>query len=271
MIVLGSEQPHHLSYKRLRTALGTPSIRADLDRVEKGQVARIVELLLLTPELLRGYAPNAQLNTDDRPGIEFDAPRALFTNTSAENLADIIEQQRGRPMAAPISDLLLVNDGVLVASAMGLSVRGVEISEMNKARTQWLLTWQRQSASSRHDLVGVGSELTLSWQDGPIKTHVTRNILSNRPTESELGSRVLSLLPIQAARLGQIELADSIAAVGAISASASGRGFTLGLVWLCTAEQGELASYTARREVPEPGAADGWALLVDLAGRLQCI
>jgi spermidine synthase len=57
---------------------------------------------VLGPEVLDRFVAGAPVNSDDHPHIELDAPRALFRNTTFENLAALLEASAGArlPVAA---------------------------------------------------------------------------------------------------------------------------------------------------------------------------
>jgi tetratricopeptide (TPR) repeat protein len=79
LAVVGSVTPHQLDYERLKQQLARPEIRQDLLRVAMADPRVFVEFFWLGPEQVRQLTADVGwLHTDDRPWVEFNAPKALY-------------------------------------------------------------------------------------------------------------------------------------------------------------------------------------------------
>ena len=55
----------------------------------------VVQGFVLGPEIARRFVAGAPINSDDRPRIELDAPRALYRDTTFENLDALVAASAG--------------------------------------------------------------------------------------------------------------------------------------------------------------------------------
>lgn len=89
LIVLGSRQPIRLENGRLSTAFSTPEIKEELLRIGITRQEEIESAYLMGNKELNSFCHRAGLNTDDRPIIEFEAPKALYRPTVNQNIQSI--------------------------------------------------------------------------------------------------------------------------------------------------------------------------------------
>jgi spermidine synthase len=66
-------------------------VAEDLKQVRVTSPSVFASLLTLSPQTLKGYAGEAQRHTDDRPVLEFRAPRFIHANTGRANADRLIE------------------------------------------------------------------------------------------------------------------------------------------------------------------------------------
>jgi spermidine synthase len=71
-------------------------VAGDLQEVKVQDLYSVTSLLFLRDEELDGFAEGAVLNTDDRPVLEFRAPRFIHANTADQNFAALSGARRNR-------------------------------------------------------------------------------------------------------------------------------------------------------------------------------
>lgn len=105
IIILGSEKPLPLSRKRI-DALLNGEFREDRLRFAKiGTAAEFYSRFLLdTDGAKRFVADETDLHTDDRPLLEFEAPRGLFSANNQNALRLLFLKLKGRLLAPPLLD-----------------------------------------------------------------------------------------------------------------------------------------------------------------------
>lgn len=90
IIILGSATPLRLDEDRLTTVFSNPEIRAELLRAGIKEPKEITSAYLMGDSELKKFCKGAGLNTDDRPVIEFEAPKALYRPTTEKNISAIL-------------------------------------------------------------------------------------------------------------------------------------------------------------------------------------
>jgi len=83
--------------------MAEPAVRADLAEVEVRSPAGLATLYTLGGAALARFAQDAPRHTDDRPRLEFSAPRFLHADTARENRARILEAARGEDTPAGLA------------------------------------------------------------------------------------------------------------------------------------------------------------------------
>jgi spermidine synthase len=86
VLLIGSKQPLVFDEKELERRLSVPAVRADLKRIEIPDVATLLSLQMLSDDRMRDYAGPGEFNTEDRPLLEYWAPRAFFVNRGANDI-----------------------------------------------------------------------------------------------------------------------------------------------------------------------------------------
>ena len=84
--IVGRKGEEPLSLARWSEALEDPEIREELADIDYGEVESILSTLLLGPADLAAYLGEPELLTDDRPFLEFVAPRAMQGSHMVANL-----------------------------------------------------------------------------------------------------------------------------------------------------------------------------------------
>ncbi len=122
---------------------------------------------------MTSYTAGAQLNTDDHPRIEFNAPRNLYSDTTYANQESIVRHLGGAEMVVPVRRMAVKTSNELKAPALGLAAR------IDKALVadNWQASWrvERQLLSTKKKgtpRVVVASHALLTWQEGRDKSSI---------------------------------------------------------------------------------------------------
>jgi len=84
LLLVGSMRPVAWDFARSLAALERPAVRADLDRIHIPNLFTLLTRQLMSPlRVAEATAGPGRLNTDDRPFLEYHAPRAFFLNQGA--------------------------------------------------------------------------------------------------------------------------------------------------------------------------------------------
>jgi spermidine synthase len=86
VLLIGSKQPLSFNEEDLRRRFDLPPVRADLKRIEIPDVATLLSLQMLSEERVEDFAGVGALNTEDRPLLEYGAPKAFFVNRGANEI-----------------------------------------------------------------------------------------------------------------------------------------------------------------------------------------
>jgi len=94
VILIGSQQPLVIDSDRIRNVLALSSVKEDLQRVNILDLATVLSLEMLSPESVLRYMSVGDLNTEDHPRLEYDAPKAFFMNAAVSELDRFDERMR---------------------------------------------------------------------------------------------------------------------------------------------------------------------------------
>lgn len=96
-IVMASRAPFACTFDGLAARLADPGVGEDLEAVHIGDVYELLDCVLMGGDAVAEYLGEGPLNTEDRPIIEFGAPRAMNrVVTEYRNLEQMLPQ-RGFP------------------------------------------------------------------------------------------------------------------------------------------------------------------------------
>lgn len=135
-VVIASKEPIRVDAARFRTKLDDPKIGPDLSEVGYRTAAKLLDAFLMGDRGVETLAGDGPRNTDDRPLLEFDAPRTVRRNRSFLENLDAFRLAR-----EPIAAYLDHSDPALEAE---------------------LAKW---SAGTSHKLEAQISELAFHWGD----------------------------------------------------------------------------------------------------------
>lgn len=271
LILIGSADPHGLYYPRLQAALAQPVIRGDLSRVDMASPQQLLPTFLLGGMELADYTAGALLNTDDRPLIEFNAPRNLYAETALANLLNMIQLLEKTLLAVPVSGMVTATADGLEAPALSLTVRTTEPPAEDSWKALWLVERQVVSADPEATpQLRIGSQRLLIWREGEIETRVQVTSLSKQPTPEEQQTHLEILLRSRPVQSGHVNLPDGVQGLWVLGEMEKPGQIELAIVWTCPPVPEGVTRYVALRWLPDPGPEGREVALLDLSGRFRC-
>jgi predicted membrane-bound spermidine synthase len=94
VILIGSNQPLPMDFDRQQAAISIKDVKEDLQRIKVQDVATLLSLQMLSPESVLRYVSVGDLNTEDHPRLEYEAPRAFFIGNGAFQLSQYDERMK---------------------------------------------------------------------------------------------------------------------------------------------------------------------------------
>ncbi len=86
VLLIGSKEPMAFNEEALQAKLGIAAVRTDLERIHVPDVATLLSLQMLSGGRAAEYAGGGPLNAEDKPVLEYWAPRAFFANRGANEI-----------------------------------------------------------------------------------------------------------------------------------------------------------------------------------------
>jgi spermidine synthase len=111
-LLIGSPQNLNVDYEMLIDRLNDERLRADLGRMNIGDVAAFINKLVITEEAIPQYTKGAPLHTDDNGLLEYSAPKALLQARSTQLLEELY-RFRSKPVDM-LSSLKWVENAALI-------------------------------------------------------------------------------------------------------------------------------------------------------------
>ena len=165
LIMTGSDRPLELDMQRLQQALSDPLIGPDLNRAGIFNARDLLVHFLFSGDSVKDYAAGAEPNTDDRPRIEFNAPRSMYTGSGKANLMDIAETVDEQRYELPIKDVVDLTTSQLRATSFGLAIAGQSATPFENVQAEWWI-WRKIMKQDGGSFLGVADERLLSWTEG---------------------------------------------------------------------------------------------------------
>ncbi len=85
LILIGSKKPLKLDLAQLQAKLQDENVNRSLARIRSNDLHTIVSFLLMDETSVALFAGEAPVNTDDKPIIEYTAPKNMYLNTTGSN------------------------------------------------------------------------------------------------------------------------------------------------------------------------------------------
>jgi spermidine synthase len=86
LFLLGSEKPLEIDLERLIRRVALPDVKEDLARIDGDEQLRLLNRFVMDERSVALFTEGASLHTDDRPILEFSAPKSLHAVTLHHNL-----------------------------------------------------------------------------------------------------------------------------------------------------------------------------------------
>jgi spermidine synthase len=245
LILIGSDKPYSLEFARVDAALDEEGVRSMMDSIKRGTFEKIASAFFLGNDDLKEYAGMAPLNTDDRPRLEFNAPRNLYSMTTDRNLADIMEFLAGRSASPPVSGLARIERGSLVVPSIGLTIRPGNAS-IEKANAALLVTRQLE----KNGAIAVGTQHLLQWSEGVELISLAASSNSRAWTAEDRMAVLASTMTRGITDQGEVELPAGPRANWVAGPGADGSASTIGLAWSTSSGEGDFRDYISLRQSP---------------------
>ena len=116
LILIGTRQPQHLNFSRwVQLAHEDPSVARDNRHYFRANAPEgLLAYYVMSTDEVRKFATTDRRNSDDRPLLEFHAPRQLFRQTSDLNVEMLYEAKDGLfPVGADIPNVEAAYDAVI--------------------------------------------------------------------------------------------------------------------------------------------------------------
>ncbi len=93
IILLGSKQPIQLDPAAMQAKFETARVKENLSHIQINDIPTLLSLEIMTQSALDQYLGMGELNTEDRPLLEYWAPRAFFAHSGAPGFFAIDERR----------------------------------------------------------------------------------------------------------------------------------------------------------------------------------
>ncbi len=243
LILIGSDKPYALDYGRVSAALGEERIRLMLDLIERGTFEKIASTFFLGNDDLKAYAGDAPLNTDDRPRLEFSAPRYLYSQTTEKNLTGIVKFLAGRSVLPPVSGLVRSERGGLAVPSIGMVIRPGKAS-IEKVNAALAVTRQ----ITVNGAIAVGTQHLLQWSEGTDLISLAASSNTQAWTEEDRNAILAAAMTGGIVAQGEFQLPGRPLANWVAGSGTDPRYRTIGLAWSTRTDGGDARDYISLRQ-----------------------
>jgi spermidine synthase len=250
LILIGSEKPHGLDYARVSATLGKEKIGPMMASIGRETFEKVASTFFLGNEDLKVFAGDAPLNTDDRPRLEFSAPRYLYSMTTEKNLAGIMTFLAGRSVVPPVSGLVGNEAGSIAVPSMGLTIRPGEARIEN---VKFAFVVNRQV--SENGMITAGTQHLLEWTEGGDLISLAASSNSQPWTAADRDDILTSAMSGGVLDKGEVRLPTGEAANWVAGAGADARAGTIGLAWSSRSKEGEFRDFFSLRQLSNSSRA----------------
>ncbi len=240
LLFVGSLEPLTVFLTRFEHLLQSARGGDQLESIDLVDTAALARMFLLDDAGVRSFVSDSVLNTDDRPRVEFNAPRNLYSETTVENLVAIIDHLDGRSLTVPLEGLARTRSNGAFFDAIGLSI---ELPPGTRAHAEWKVNWTALKGSeSLPAPLGVGNRtmVTLSGRGRDIE--IERGWENLEPSSAELLASLRARTAGTPTALGNATIASGQPVVWS-SGSSNGRPFAA-MAWSCGGTTDRFSRYT---------------------------
>lgn len=86
IMIAGADLEAGFDYKRMEETFQKPEVKKDLERVMVRDAATLLSLQVLSEEKVKEFIEAGDVNSEDRPRLEYEAPQVFFVNRGAREL-----------------------------------------------------------------------------------------------------------------------------------------------------------------------------------------
>jgi spermidine synthase len=268
-VIMGSDQPYAISLDHAR-GVGAQERARELRRGNVKSDRDLVRLYLFGGELLSSYISGSGINSDDKPVIEFNAPRNLYTSTTRQNMTNIFEYLGGRKEPVPVVGMVNQSTQYLDARFMDLKISRHDGLVPSDIRSQWLVSQLSLEERGVKKYGVIGSERVMSWKEGPAMFRVQANWLPTAPGKDDLPGLLNKWTSGTGRRGGIIQRVDDFDAIWLMNGSGGSSRFQLDIVWACRYRNSGFTHYSLHARLPDPVLDMQDGALDSLMSRFHC-
>jgi spermidine synthase len=281
IIIMGSNEPHAIAWGQSNNQ-GESKRMEELERAQVFGFRDLVRLYLMGGELVSDYASGAEINSDNYPVIEFNAPKNLYADTTQQNTTSIFEYLDGRSQSVPITGLVGVNQSGVDASFMGLQILGRDA--ISSIEPHWLIRQLLVEDKGRKIYGFIDTGRVLSWKEGSNEFTLSARedyrqwrgyIPATEPPPEFAGSgsgwALIAAKPdLQTTESGFINLQGLGDTSWKKSRNQADTATLLELIWDCPSEISAATQFHLFAKLPGPDSGSKPVIPVDIAEGLSC-
>jgi len=173
LVIVSSNKPLHLDYKKQARFFDSPAVKADLERIGIGSVEELMSYILMSSNETQKLLTHQQANTDDHPIVEFNAPKYIYKFTTDDNIRMLFGELSRGQYRLPFFNLVRKYKDWMVVPFMG-----VQLKYEGEAYTEpeWNVIRESvfEKGNGKHHLWGgMNGEIILHKTGGDIVLHTT--------------------------------------------------------------------------------------------------
>lgn len=258
LIMVGTRQPHAFDARRLGEIIAQPEMLPVFQQINQNGLTKITKTFLLGDESLDDYCAGYPLNTDDRPRIEFNAPRYLYAQTTEKTWQNLYEHMEAHPSGVPVVNIASSTGRLLDVSTMGLVITTqAELTEDQWSADCKVVRQYFRTGPDMPDVAGAGSQVVVQWRDGSmhqrLKTFHREDALSVGQLGEYLGLEAIG----QPQAGGEVDLPGGSRGAWVMTGVPGQSHITIWITWIAPSPLGGFIQYTVARDQQDPGV-DRW-------------
>jgi len=267
LIMIGSAQPHRLDADRVNDVISDPGLYEEMASINMSSLSKIARMFLISDASLSDYCEASPFNTDDRPRVEFHAPRNLYFGTTEKTLSSIFKHLAVHPSDFPVANVARMRDNTIYLPGFGLTVHpGRAITENN-----WVAdynVWRDiiDSSDQHPEMVGVGSRAQLHWQDNETTNRLFVFNVEAEPSMEQLAAYMQSQITASPLAGGEVDLPGGSRGVWVLTRTEGSPTMNYAMTWAVPSLSGEgYLHFAANRGGLYEGEEKWGPLLIDFA------
>ena len=263
LALIGSDQPHEISLSYV-----TGSGAKELSRARIRSDRDVIGLYVFGGDQLSRYVAESEINSDERPVMEFNAPRHLYSISETTNVNNIFAYLQGRQHTVPLTDMVVLTENHLHAPFLSLKITRSE-SALAGINAAWKIDRPRVKINGA-SMVGMGSERLLSWSEYDTRYQVRAVMLADATQAPNLEDLLQQTVLSTGSHGGQTQIADGEGAIWLFNSAANRSTGQLDIAWDCRGEGAAFSRYALHTTLTDTGQSSPSDLAAGLAGRISC-